>query len=478
MSKHRIIFIIACLLLGGVTNLTLFEEKIGISYTIFIIVFYSFFFYRLRKFPFTHKQMSAMLFLIICILSITFFIYSNPVFYMLNYMIIPALVIIHTVMVTSSASVSWYNATFLTLLGKKVKQFFKYGTLLTKVTHQKFKRNIDESTYRTSKKIGIGLLIALPLVFVILILLLSADSQFANLIYSIPQFFTNIKADLFWTIGKIGFLTLFFYSYFKVVTKKTVTEPLQYTNDNKNWDTIIMTTILVSLNLIYLLFTIVQFQYFFSGSLEADVSYAQYARRGFAELLVVTVINYLMLLLTVRKTNKDPSQLIKVQLTLLIVFSSVMLISSYMRLMMYEQAFGFTHLRIFAHAFMIHLMIILVFTLVKVCAPRLPMVRFYIIFTLLFYVGFNVIGIDKIIVKNNIERYENTEKIDVHYLNELSYSAIPEMVELYKKHPDIPDLENMLINKKDVLNNRRESWQSYNLSHVKAKNSINKLNLP
>ncbi|WP_416150674.1 DUF4153 domain-containing protein [Salipaludibacillus sp. HK11] len=476
MSTRHIIYTFICLILAVLANITLLEEQIGISYSLFIIVFYSFFFYQFRKFTFTHKQISGLLFFVICVLSFSYFIYSNQIFYVLNFIIIPPLIFVHIVLVTSSEGISWSNIAFISLLRKKMNQLFKYGTRLTQSSNRKFKSNVNETTYHTGKKIGVGILIASPLVFLVLNLLLSADAQFQELMLNLPKLLINIDYGIFWTMIKIGILMLFFFCFFKIISKKTVVKPVvKDINDDKNWDAVILTTVLVSLNLLYLLFTIVQFQYFFSGTLVNDVSYAEYARRGFAELLSVTVINYLMILLTVRKTDKGSSKMIKIQLTLLILFSSVMLVSSFMRLMMYEQAFGFTYLRIFAHTFMIYLMVIYAFTLVKVWITRLPVARFYIIFSLLFYLGFNIIGIDSIIVKNNIERFEATEKIDVQYLDQLSYSAIPEVVELYKKHPDIDGLEDMLINKKEEINNEKAAWQSYNLSRENAKRSLNEL---
>ena len=56
-------------------------------------------------------------------------------------------------------------------------------------------------------------------------------------------------------------------------------------------DGIITLTVLLLINLVYVLFIAVQFKYFFSGTLEDGFTYAEYARRGFFELLFVTLIN-------------------------------------------------------------------------------------------------------------------------------------------------------------------------------------------
>ena len=56
-------------------------------------------------------------------------------------------------------------------------------------------------------------------------------------------------------------------------------------------DGIITLTVLLLFNIVYILFIAVQFKYFFSGTLEDGFTYAEYARRGFFELLFVTLIN-------------------------------------------------------------------------------------------------------------------------------------------------------------------------------------------
>ena len=56
-------------------------------------------------------------------------------------------------------------------------------------------------------------------------------------------------------------------------------------------DGIITLTVLLLLDLVYVLFVAIQFKYFFSGTLGDGYTYAEYARRGFFELLFVTLIN-------------------------------------------------------------------------------------------------------------------------------------------------------------------------------------------
>lgn len=474
MNKNQL-FIGVCIILAILVEVCLFTIRIGISYSVFMAIFYSVFFYHFRNVSFQHKQIGGMLFFTIWILTLVFALYSNPLFNTINSVFIPFMVFVHTVLLTSSSFVRWYSKSFLALLVKKIKQFFNCSKLFSIIGKRKLKRKINHSTYQTGKKIGLGILISMPLLFIITMLLANADKNFADLLFVLPEMLLSLETELVWRFLKITVFAIGFYCYFKVVAKKAVIKEIPPSVVKRNWDTIIVATILIFINLVYLLFAIVQFQYLFSGTLQEGFSYAEYARRGFFELLLVTVINYLLLISTVTYVKNVKSKLIKVLLTVLIAFSGVLLSSAFLRLMLYEQVYGFTTLRVLAHSFMIFLFIIFAFTLVKVWIIRIPLLRFYIIAALVYYVGLNIIGIDQLIVSKNIERYEAIGKIDIEYLGQLSYSAIPPLVVLYRENPDIIGLESLLFKKQELISAESETWQSFNLSRERAKKTLTEL---
>ena len=139
-----------------------------------------------------------------------------------------------------------------------------------------------------------------------------------------------------------------------------------------------------------------------------------------------------------------------------------------MRMMMYEDAYGFTFTRVLAHSFMIFLMIIFAYTLVKIWLEKLSLFHFYFIASLIYYVGINVVNIDRIVVDQNMTRYEETGKVDIHYLYHLSATGKLGLIQLYENNPEIPGLEDLLKNHKSEQEMMMEhSWQSHN--HVKSK---------
>ncbi|MED3563161.1 DUF4173 domain-containing protein, partial [Bacillus xiapuensis] len=243
---------------------------------------------------------------------------------------------------------------------------------------------------------------------------------------------------------------------------------------------VIAITVLVLMNVVYLLFAIVQFKYLFSGTLKGDFTYAEYARKGFFELLFVSLINLSITIIVVNfvnRTTKVTKLLTQLLLTILILSSGVMLLSASMRLSIYEEAYGFSFIRVLSHSFMIFLAVIFVYTLIKIWIEKLSLFHFYFITALVYYSAINIIDLNQIVVKQNIARYEQTGKIDVHYLNNLSSTGVLGLIDLFEKDQNIPDLRKVLVERKNEMMRDDTPWQSYNLKKALVKEKLNGINL-
>ncbi|MFT8871295.1 MAG: DUF4173 domain-containing protein [Sporolactobacillus sp.] len=125
-------------------------------------------------------------------------------------------------------------------------------------------------------------------------------------------------------------------------------------------DSVAAVTFLILFNTVYLLFVAIQFTYLFSANaLPAGWSYAAYARHGLFELLAVTLINMSVLAALLRFASTCHRVLQGLE-ALLIGCTCIMLISAFIRLQRYEQAYGYTLLRVLTAAFMLTLFVMLV----------------------------------------------------------------------------------------------------------------------
>jgi len=197
--------------------------------------------------------------------------------------------------------------------------------------------------------------------------------------------------------------------------------------------------VLGSVTLLFGVFVVIQFGYFFGGQANIRLegfTYAEYARRGFGELVAVAFFSLLLFLglSTVVKRESGTQQKIfsglGVALTLLV---GVMLVSAFQRLTLYETAYGFTRLRTYTHVFMVWLAVLLASVAVFDVLQRQ---RLFALAALLASVGFALslalLDVDSFIVRQNIQRFERGEALDVGYLASLSADAVPVMVNLYQ----------------------------------------------
>ncbi|WP_017754044.1 DUF4153 domain-containing protein [Calidifontibacillus oryziterrae] len=479
IEKIDWLFLLLCLFVGIVAEEAFFRNQIGISYFVFIVAFYALFFWRFRSYPFTHQRFGYLLLISIWLLSAGYFINDTALFYALNTLVIPILVIFHLVLITSPKKINWNHLLFIYYIVRRLIDGLRYSALFTKYIAKLFKQGDNQKQFEVWKKILIGFVISVPFLFIILNLLISADAQFGKLLSGITTLL-NFNDDFVFRIVIIVIYTFLFFGFFQsllqknmeVFSKESTLKPISV-------DGVIALTVLLLLDLVYILFVAVQFKYFFSGTLGDGYTYAEYARRGFFELLFVTIINLSVTIAVIYFTKSSLGHLkkaIRIALTVLVLSSGVILVSAFMRMMMYEDAYGFTFTRVLVHSFMIFLMVIFAYTLVKIWLEKLSLFHFYFIASLIYYTGINVVNLDMIVVEQNIARYEATGKIDITYLNRFSSTGLLALIELYEKNRNVQGLEELLKQRKEEREFLKSSgWQSLNLTRSHAYEKLGEL---
>jgi len=175
-----------------------------------------------------------------------------------------------------------------------------------------------------------------------------------------------------------------------------------------------------------------QARYLFGGESVIELTgmtYAQFARRGFFELVAVSALVVPVLLACQFLLDRSRSTAVEsfraLVIALLIVVCLVM-VSALGRLRLYVQSYGLTEDRLYASAFMGWVGVVLV--LLAATEVRAQTSRFTTgaIFAGLFVVSaLNVVNPDGLIAKTNIERANQGLELDVAYLNRLSTDAVP-----------------------------------------------------
>ena len=288
-----------------------------------------------------------------------------------------------------------------------------------------------------------GLLLALPVLVIFTVLLASADLVFAD--YLEDLFSLDILPDLLewlWRgviiLGSAWFLAGgLTYALGRSQTSDdqgALEKALGSLAQVVRLGFIEVATVLISVDLLFLVFVWIQFTYLFGGRANITIegyTYAEYARRGFFELMAVSVLTLGLILglrwLARRETPRQ-TRIFNGLSSLMVGLVLVILASAFQRLRLYEAAYGYTQLRLYSHVFMVWLAVAFVWFLVTLW--RWPD-RFAIgafVAALGFLITLNAINPDAFIARQNLARYDATGKLDAYYLTRLSEDAVPALV--------------------------------------------------
>jgi hypothetical protein len=193
-----------------------------------------------------------------------------------------------------------------------------------------------------------------------------------------------------------------------------------------------------ALMLLFVGFVVVQFAVLFGGRRHvlstSGLSYAQYARSGFWQLVTVTLLTLAVLGAVARWARRDrPVErlLLRVLLGLLCGLSVIIVSSALSRMWTYQKVYSFTGERIFVMSF--ELLLGVVFVMIAAAGARwrgrwIP--RATVGLTVLMLLGLAVLDPENYAADRNIVRYEQAGKIDAWYLRALSADATPALTRL------------------------------------------------
>jgi uncharacterized membrane protein len=185
------------------------------------------------------------------------------------------------------------------------------------------------------------------------------------------------------------------------------------------------------------LFVLLQISYFIHPPpvvIDSGVTFAEYARRGFGELsLAATIVGAIILILEYARpadaTERDRKKLARLELVLLVALELV-LVSAFRRVILYEQAYGFTTARLFPQAYMVAMSLVLIALATEISrgsisisfGRRAAEIALGVFTVLVFW------NYEAWIVNRNIDRASQTGKFDWYYAGRLSRDAIPTLV--------------------------------------------------
>lgn len=435
---------ITVLLLGWLFNLVFWKHTPGVSFAVFVLILLAAGLALLWQAGIRPSKWALVLLLPILFFAAATFVRAEPLSLFFAYAFSLALMAVLTITFQGGRWASYgipdYVAKSLDLFASSIVRPIMFA-----VEVEQLKRKTDPVEKSSSPFWPIlrGLLLAIPVLAFFIVLFSSADPIFAGRVQGLVGLFQfqHLPEYIFRIIyiAAVAYLLAGIYLHAAYRSKdetlfgseKPLLAPfLGFTE---------AAVVMGSVNLLFALFVVLQFQYFFGGQANIQIAgytYAEYLHKGFGELVVVAfsaLLLFLGLSSVVKRDSVLRRRLFSWLGVLLFSLVALILVSAYQRLILYESAYGFTRLRTYIHVFMIWVAVLLAAVVVLDLLQRQ---RAFALAGLLASLGFAasllVMNVDAFIVQQNIQRSAQGQDLDVAYLASLSSDATLPLVGLYQ----------------------------------------------
>ena len=240
------------------------------------------------------------------------------------------------------------------------------------------------------------------------------------------------------------------------------------------------------LNVLFLVFLAVQVRYLFGGASLVEVteglSYADYARRGFFELVAVAALVVPVLLVADWAAAEDGTRarrMLRATSTLLVVLLAGVLASAAYRMKLYQDAYGLTEQRLYVSVFMVWLTFVLGWLATTVLRGRRRGFAFGAIAGgLASIAALHVLNPHALIARVNISRAASGAEFDGNYLRTLSADAVPTLI---AQLPTLPNEERCRVAgmlEARWSGERRGGWRTWNFGDARARRLVAKYTPP
>lgn len=334
-----------------------------------------------------------------------------------------------------------------------------------------------------------GLALALPLVLTFTILLASADTIFADyLSRAFNLDFLRDAPEMVWRLVIILCAAWVIAGGLAYALRRGGSGDTVALNDEREpglmpspraLGTIEANTVLIAVNLLFLAFVAIQFAYLFSGQTLArleDSDYKHYARKGFGELIAVSVLTMGMILVLrwlARHDTDRQRHIFNALSTVMIGLSLVILSSAWQRMSYWEEVIDYisTALRLYVRVFIVWLGLTYVWLLTTLWVRPALFALGAFVAAIGFLCTLNVMNPDDNVVQYNVERAAVRE-LYIPYLDGLSEDAVPALIAALDTVPASQkvSLQASLSSRLRIMEDdpNRQYWQSFNLARAQA----------
>ena len=308
-----------------------------------------------------------------------------------------------------------------------------------------------KSTSSTKTKyflhIFLGLLIGTPFIMIVVFLLSSADATFKNIFDNLFNFDISIPKNigtLIWSLPMATYLYALIYgSSIEDNSKSFNIDKFNKTMDNAaSIPRLSLYTVNAVICCFYILFIGIQATYFIDilgGSLPADFTYSDYARRGFFELLAVALINIVFIAVAkILSVKNENNKYLRIHIILNSILTLVLISVAFAKMYLYISTYGLTTLRIIPSVFMIFLCFVFAFIIMGEFKKNFPVTKLSFYAGNILFVLLCLANIDAVVAGYNLNAYMNGNLpyYDIYDLRESDMAAMPVIYNAWKNSSD------------------------------------------
>ena len=426
----------------------------------------------------------------IIVLSSTYFIFDNLTFYLINIVLIPILYLIMIIWAISDFQIKSIIYKIILMIFEPLNYI---GDVIKTVLKEFNPKEKDEQIGEKKEKNNIFKAVCFTGIIALIVigLLCSADNEFAKIfstifkdinIFNVPELTGRI----------IIIIIAFFYFagfFMNMLNEENGLKEFEEEEKIEKKESYTIRMMLTVLNVVYLVFCFTQIKVLFT---EQNIKYSEFARKGFFQLMIVSLINIVMILKANNKNLKETEKQEKYKKTMcivMVIFTLIIIISAFARMTLYQQNYGYTRLRILVDYTLITEIILLIPTIIYILKNKIDLIKTYFVIIITMYCLVNFINIDKIIMKNNFNRYKETGYIDLNYIMEMNNSdLIEQLLELKdtefkysekaysQSDTDKQEIQEQIGKQQRELNGYLASWKkSFNETHTLAEFNLPKM---
>ncbi len=392
----------------------LYKNLGGATFPFFVIGTLCYIMFCTKEFSLTWKKDTTFFMIMVTLIGLSHPLTDKMFIHVFN-VFFSFIILIYIALHQFSYDANWsFFKTLLNLLSTMVGAFSKFFEPFKDLSnYNKIRRSSEMTPEQAAKRKKVNLVLlsvifTLPLLVLVIALLSSADYVFNKMISNVIgiEMLKRLFTDPTWF--KVLLLTLivflFVYGLFSYLSRFPFSSE---GTKNPSYDATAAITAGILLDIVYLAFSLIQILYLFikNLSLPIGITYAEYARKGFFQLLFVCALNLCLVL--IGKNMFADSRLLKVILTVMCVCTYIMTASSTIRLIMYISYYYLSFARVLAFWALFVITVLLTGLLVHVWTGKVNLFKFslrviLIAYTLLafshadyFITKFNLSNIDK-----------------------------------------------------------------------------------